>query len=715
MLAPSTATALQILLWVPHVRNQLQPPLWNMFERLINLLPAKRLFVVYSLLLLACISLMAVFGVFERPNLFFLDRAFNLRGDEEAHPDVVIAAISQEDFERGAPRWPWPRSLMARLVDQIAEQRPAVIAVDIQYAERSNTETLLTPEQYEQIRPYVYQVLKGTELEIQTQEGVRVIGPGTEAFDSIGQGTASANAQDQELADAVARAVDNGVPVVLAAQTVSGAGIQGVTRPYQSLLDAAEGSIGLAGVRLDDDGVLRRYLPYGLDENGGVIYGLALAAVSQYLEAPLPRTPLSGGDVLLGSDTVVDVVDGSFLVNFPGPPGSHLTVTAGDLLNGRPEVAGLLTGKIVFLGVTDPSAEDVVPTPYSGTDRMAGIEFHAGAAGTILNDWFIDTTPTYQVVLMIIGLSLVAVALGRFVRPAYGMAGALAVTGGLFAAWIFSFSAANYSLPIAGPLTALVVSYAVAIADRVGVEQLNMQQARTMLSRYLPGGIVREMLKDPMVAQLGAKRAEVTILFADIRGFTTISEKLPPEEVVAMLNEYLTVMTEVVFRHEGTIDKFEGDAILAFFGAPQAHDDDPQRAVLTAVEMRDQLDGLQAQWRDRTQEDLKIGIGINTGPVMVGNIGSQRRMDYTIIGDAVNLASRLQDLTKETGSPILISGAVRAGLDDNFKVRSLGEIPIRGREQLVSLYEVVGLNVPGPEPESGSPTQVEAKAMGHAD
>ncbi len=665
---------------------------------------------VYSVLLLASISLMAALGVFERPNLFFLDRAFNLRGDQEAHPAVSIAAITQEDFERDAPRWPWPRSLMARLVDQIAEQRPAVIAVDIQYAERSNTETLLSRDQYEEIRPYVYQVLQGIELEVHTHDGVRVIGPGTKAFDTIGLGAASANAQDQELADAVGRAVDGGVPVVLAAQKVSGDSIQGVTRPYQALLDAAGGSIGLAGVRLDDDGVLRRYLPYTLDKNGEVIYGLALAAVAQYMDAPLPKMPLPGGDVLLGGVTVVDVVDGTFLVNFPGPPGSYLTVTAGDLLNARPEVAGLLTDKIVFLGISDPSAEGVVPTPYSGTDLMAGIEFHAAAAGTILNNWFIETTPTYQVLLMIISLVLVAVALGRFVRPAYGMAGALAVSGSLFVAWILSFSVADYFLPIAGPLTALVVSYAVAIADRVGVEQLNMQQARTMLSRYLPGGIVREMLKDPMVAQLGAKRAEVTILFADIRGFTTISEKLPPEEVVAMLNEYLTVMTEVVFRHEGTIDKFEGDAILAFFGAPQSHDDDPKRAVLTAVEMRDQLDGLQASWRDRTHEDLKIGIGINTGPVMVGNIGSQRRMDYTIIGDAVNLAARLQDLTKETGALILISNAVRQALDGSIKVRAIGQTAIRGREGPVDVYEVQGLTGLGPGTSPPSPNRGQSQS-----
>jgi CHASE2 domain-containing sensor protein len=254
----------------------------------------------------------------------------------------------------------------------------------------------------------VFQVLRRTELEIQTQDGVRTIGPGTEAFDEIVLGKASADAQDQELTDAVA----SGVPVVMAAQTVSGPGVQGVIRPYASLLAASRNTLGLAGVRLDDDGVLRRYLPYGVDESGNLIYGLAVVAVSKYLDTPLPRSPLPGGDVLLGDETVVEVENGSFLVNFPGPPGTHLTVTAGDILNGRPEIDGLLTGKIVFIGVSDPSAEDVVPTPYSGTDRMAGVEFHAAAAGTILQNRFIETTSTYQVVLIIVGLSLVAVPWG---------------------------------------------------------------------------------------------------------------------------------------------------------------------------------------------------------------------------------------------------------------------------------------------------------------
>ena len=662
----------------------------------IRQLGIKRLCVVYTLILVTSLCVMSVLGLFNRPDLFFLDRAFNLRGTQEPHPDVVVVAISQEDFEQGAPRWPWPRSLMARLVDQLADEGPAVIAIDIQYGRKTSTETLLTREHFDEIRPHVFQALAGVKLEIQTPEGSRVIGPGNTAFDQIVLGAASAEAQDRELAEAVGRAVGLGIPVILAAQTVSGSGVRGLSQPYDALVEAAGGSVGLVGVRTDDDGVLRRYIPYGLDEEGDLVYGLALEAVASYLEVALPSNTLLNGDVPINNETVVAVEQGGFLVNFPGPPGTHATINAGDILDGRVDYSQDLGGKILFVGVTDPSAEDLVATPFSGSERMAGVEFHASAASTILNNSQISTMPRYQVLIIIIVIVLAAVALGRFVRPALGMFGAAVVAAALFAAWIGSFSEANYALPLAGLLAALIAGYAVAISDRVRVEQLNMLQARSMLSRYLPNGIVKEMLKDPVAAQLGAKRADITILFADIRGFTSLSEKLEPEVVVGILNEYLSVMTEIIFNNEGTIDKFEGDAILAFFGAPQAHEDDPERAVRTALEMRDKLEGLQSHWHELTQSRLEIGIGINSGAVMVGNIGSHRRMDYTVIGDAVNLAARLQELTKEYDAPILISGEVAASLNGAVSTRFLGETRIRGREHSVDLYEVSELSAATP-------------------
>ena len=210
-----------------------------------------------------------------------------------------------------------------------------------------------------------------------------------------------------------------------------------------------------------------------------------------------------------------------------------------------------------------------------------------------------------------------------------------------------------------------------------------------MLSRYLSPNVVREVLRNPLDAQLKGRRTHLTVLFSDIRGFTTLAEKLEPEEVVELLNKYLTVMSEIIFRYGGTVDKFEGDGILVFFGAPQPYEDQEERAVRTALEMRDRLSELQQEWVARSEDSLRIGIAIHSGEVMVGNIGSQLRMDYTVIGDTVNLASRLQDLTKELNASILISGSTQPMVQHMCQLRTFGSVEIRGRQQPVDIYEVL--------------------------
>ena len=676
-------------------------------EEFMKAFSLKRLFMVYSLPLTLTLCLLTGFDVFRQPDLFFLDRAFQWRGPREPRPELAIVAVTQQDFERGAPRWPWPRSLMARLIDQVSRHRPAVIAIDILYTERSNTEAVFTRDRFAEVQPYLYHVLSGEELRIQTREGSRVIGPGNPGFDLISSGAASAKSQDLELADAVRRAVDDGIPVILAAQTVSGKQGVGLSEPYPELA-AAGGTLGLVGIRLDRDGVLRRYLPYGQDKEGRFVYGMALEAVAKLQGADFPERPMVSGDVPLIGGAMVKTSGGQFLVNFRGGPGAYPTLQAGDVLRddeillGGEDYSAQLNEKIVFIGVTDPSAGDLHPTPYSGTRRMSGVEFHAAAADTILSDSFIRVAPRYLGIILVALLAIAAMALGRFPRPVYGFGGAVVVLGSLSGGWFGLFVGANYLLPLAGPLAAMVFGYGFALIDRVGVEQLEKQRARSMLSRYLPPDIVKEMLKSPINAQLGSRRAELTVLFSDIRGFTSLSERVDPEVVVDLLNQYLTVMTETIFRHGGTVDKFEGDGILVFFGAPQVHADHPERAVRTALEMQDRLAELQGPWRELSDEPLRIGVAINTGEVMLGNIGSSRRMDYTIIGDTVNLAARLQDLTKEFGASVLISGNTQERVKHMCRLRNLGSVEVRGRQQHVELYEVESLafETDGPSPET---------------
>ena len=395
-----------------------------------NIFSLHRLFLVYIVIIIMLVSTLSLTNVLERANLFLLDRAFQWRGEQEPREEIAIVAISQRDFELGAPRWPWPRSLMARLVDEISALKPAVIVIDILYTEPTSSETVITKEQFTELQPFLYQVLSGTPVEIRNREGTRKIGPGSPGFDDLTSGFDAAISQDEELAQAVAQALDNGVEVIMAANTISSENLVGLTRLYPSLDRVAGDSVGLVGIRLDSDGILRNYIPYGQDERGNFRYALALEGIAKLTGTDLPDKPLSNGDVILGDSRTAKVRDGQMLVNFRGPPGTHPTYDALDVLKGQTDLTGNLQGKIVFIGVTDPSVDDVLPTPFSGTERMAGVEFHAAAADTLLSQNFIHTTLRYVEILLIAILVILAVYSGRFLKPVIGFLG----FGGLFVA-----------------------------------------------------------------------------------------------------------------------------------------------------------------------------------------------------------------------------------------------------------------------------------------
>lgn len=659
----------------------------------------KRLVLIYSLPLLFAICLLSLLQVFDRPNLLLLDLAFQWRGTQEPAGKIAIVAISKDDFESGAPRWPWPRSLMARLVDRVSEQQPAVIAIDILYTEDTSTETLITPELLAAIQDggfqdYIYRILNWDNAAgpfvIQQRDKVVQVCPGHSFCGPITSGRESAEAQDQELADAISKARGNGIAVVLAVHAIVATNTVGVTGHYK-VLEEAGGTKGLVGVRPDRDGVVRRYICCGRDEDLKFVYGMALAAAAHFKGVDLPEKPSADGDIPIGDDVVVQAPDGLFLINFRGPAGTYPIFSARDILAGQGEDSSGLKDKIVFIGVTDPTAGDVHLSPFSRAEPMPGVEFHAAAADTLLSGSFIQMAPRYQEFLMLMVFGLGAIALGRFSRPLFGFVGALVLPVGALGIGMTTFREVDYFLPLASTLSAVLAGYTVAVIDRVGVEQLEKRQARSWLSQYLNPTIVEEMVKNPLATKPGAKRFDLTVLFSDIRGFTSVSEKLDPEQLVELLNQYFSEMTEIIFRNEGTVDKFLGDGILAFFGAPQPSDDHPKRAVAAALEMRDRLEYLQEHWQQVTQTALRIGIGINSGEAMVGNIGSGKRMEYTIMGSTVNLASRIQNLTQEKNAPIIISASTQAEVLDMFELQFLGPTPIRGLDQEVDLYQVLDL------------------------
>jgi class 3 adenylate cyclase len=277
------------------------------------------------------------------------------------------------------------------------------------------------------------------------------------------------------------------------------------------------------------------------------------------------------------------------------------------------------------------------------------------------------------------------------VSAAWGTLAALGVVLLAAAAALAAFASGVW-LDAAAPALAGVLAYAGAQAANYVTEGRARRRVRGLMSRYVNPEIVRQLADEALDLKLGGQRVPLTILFSDIRGFTSLSEKLSAEQVVVMLNEYLGAMTEIVFQHGGTLDKFIGDAVMALWGAPLPAPDHARRAADCALAMMAELERMNARWAQAGgSADLRIGIGINSGEAVVGNIGSlKHKLEYTAIGDAVNLASRLESLNKDMGTTIIISEATRAALGEGYDTAPLREVHVKGKEQAVLVHELRG-------------------------
>jgi adenylate cyclase len=241
------------------------------------------------------------------------------------------------------------------------------------------------------------------------------------------------------------------------------------------------------------------------------------------------------------------------------------------------------------------------------------------------------------------------------------------------------------------PMTTLFFTYAGIVSYRFFFEEGEKKKVRSAFSQYIHPGLINQILNRPEALRLGGEEKELTALFADIRGFTTLSERLTPSQLVDLLNEYLSEMTELIFKHWGTLDKYIGDAIMAFWGAPYPQTDHALRACRTGLEMLQALRHLQAAWESRGVPRLEIGVGINTGAMLVGNMGSKRRFNFTVIGDSVNLASRLEGINRQFGTNLIISESTLLQVKDQVVARELDLIRVKGKTQPVKVYELLGL------------------------
>jgi adenylate cyclase len=457
------------------------------------------------------------------------------------------------------------------------------------------------------------------------------------------------------------------------------------------LVLAGAAAEGHAIVSLDADGVVRR-LPAVIQSSGQQMPALSVVGVARYLRRPAPLDgPLRDGRLpVAGRQMPVDDLYRATMNYESAParsqPGSFPVVRMADVVQGWADPA-LLRDRLVFVGPWSQQERDERETPRG---MMYGVEIHANAAEMILRDEFLVTAPRPATMAAIFLFALLPALLIWRLRPVWaglGTAAAL-VLYVLAASLLFQQGTV---LNMLYPPAALLVSFVALNGYQLVFEQAEQRALRRVLSRYLSPTVAEIVSREPDQVNLGGELRVMSVFFSDVRGFTSISERMPPRELVALLNEYMTAMVAILFRHGGTLDKYMGDAIMAFWNAPQVQPDHARRACDTALEMVAELDRLRAEWRARGVPPLDIGIGVNTGPMVFGNMGSELRTDFTVIGDSVNLASRLEGLNKEYGTRITVGESTRAEVADVFEFRFLDLVAVKGKTEPVAIYELMAV------------------------
>jgi len=379
---------------------------------------------------------------------------------------------------------------------------------------------------------------------------------------------------------------------------------------------------------------------------------------------------------------------GEIIINYAGPHGTFTTLSLIDVLKGKIDSA-LFKGKVVLIGDTSVEGQEFHATPFSV--KMPGVELHANILQTLIN-----SNPIIQIggILgfgIIVVLAVSAALLFYKASPLTGAFWLFALCSLYCFASFVLFAGCNLKLEIIKPLMTLFAVYMSVFSYRLVTESREKSRVRQIFARYVSPGVVDEILSQNDAPVLTGEYQDLTVLFSDIANFTVISEKVTPEVLIRTLNEYLSEMIEIIFAREGTLDKFIGDGIMVFFGSPLSQTNHAERAVLTALDMIKKTDELSAKWANTLPVKFNIRIGIHTGPVIVGDIGSRRRKEYTVMGDNVNIASRLEQVNKEFGTRVMISEATHNFVKDRVDSEFLGERKVKGKDIPLKIYSVKGL------------------------
>lgn len=460
------------------------------------------------------------------------------------------------------------------------------------------------------------------------------------------------------------------------------------------------GLVGFANAPIGADGMVRRFTPVLPRAGGGWLPALSLATLAALAglppadlatrlagdgaRIPLPFRDESGALAAPAETAVSQLGARPWRIDFMGPAGVFTTFPSEPLVQLAragtvPDRDNPFRDRIVLVGATFAESRDIFPTP---TGLMAGVEIHAHMVNTLLSRRTLLPPPWYLNVALLTVVCVSISLLSLWLRPVWLALAGLALVAGLVAASYEAYTRGGYWLDFLAPLIGMLVYLQ-------GAHILRRRRLRSAFGQYVSPEIMDQVLQTG--THLGGEVRRVTVLMSDLRGFTTMSERLAPEVVSEMMNEYFTAMVDVILAHRGLVQDFIGDAIMAVYGAPL---DDPEHcwhAAHTAVAMHAALEGLNRRWEAQGRGPLAMGIAVHTGEAFAGTLGAPRKKKYAVLGDTVNTASRIEGLNRDLGTGILISGAVLAVLKDRVMVRDRGSVTVKGRRQPVEIYELMSL------------------------
>jgi adenylate cyclase len=638
----------------------------------------------------------------------FYDLMFHLRGPEPIGPEVAIIGIDENSI-KAIGRWPWSRKEISRLVEVLRQAGAKVIGFDIIFAEKQDSceVDLLSRLQGEMQRrswklPELKQWLLQQRRHIDPDEelaeqfkksGNVVLGYYFQGLEKLPTGPSVFNlALSKDIIKSSSYDLVRWTSSVCAPCPLVTA--RGVEVNIPKLTEAAADA-GYFNAVPDPDGAIRT-IPLVVSFQKDLYAPLSLSILQQFTGNPPLQITLSDNGVLairLGKEPIPVDGYGRFRINYRGPARTFPYYSFIDVVSGKVPLE-TFRNKIVLVGATAVGIYDIRVTPFSSI--FPGIEVHANIIDNILRRDFLwaPTGLANPAASVVIIMALIICWLQPRVRAWYGLS-LLVILIFLYSYLdYFLFSRYQIYLQMLYPLACLVTVYVVVAFMRFIAEEKERLRIKAAFQNYVAPDVVNTMLQHPEMLHLGGEKREMTVLFSDIRGFTTLSEQMEPEALVNLLHSYLNPMTETVFKHSGTMDKYIGDAIMAIYGAPLILQNHADRACETALAMIEKLHHLWEEWRAQGLPELRIGIGINSGTMTVGNMGSETLFDYTVIGDNVNLASRLEGLNKYYGTAILLSDATQKLLKNSFILREVDRVRVKGKKSSVSIFELRGHGQP---------------------